>query len=122
MKNLIKYLSISTFFLSSATIASIFYEGMVLRWFSFVGILIPATDIFFLVATIAGIFYYKKHKTLFYCHLLSVLTIIIGIIITLIYGKEMPKILFLLWEFYILYFYSIVVIKKLWQKKLVIRN
>jgi tRNA (cmo5U34)-methyltransferase len=41
--------------------------------------------------------------------------ILVGAVIILIFGKDMPKILFTLWEFYILYFYGIVVCKKLWQ-------
>ena len=30
-------------------------------------------------------------------------------------SRDIPKFLFLLWEFYILYFYGIIVCKKLWQ-------
>jgi len=116
MKKIIQILSILTFILATTTVASIYYEGMVLRWFSFVGALIIATDVSFVFATIAGIFYYKNYKTLFYSHFFSILIILIGIIITLIFGKTMPKILFLLWEFYILYFYGIIICKKLYIK------
>ena len=117
MKNFIKILSITTFLSATLTVASIFYEGMILKWLSFVGILIICTDISFLITTIAGIFYYKNNKMVFYSHLFSGFVILIGIMITLIFGKNIPKILFLLWEFYILYFYGIVVCKKLWQKE-----
>jgi hypothetical protein len=113
---IIKTLSILTFISATITVAGIFYEGMVLKWFSFVGVSIYFTDSSFLVTTIVGIFYYKRNKTLFYSHLLSSLVIVIGIIISLIYGKDIPKILFLLWVFYILYFYGIVVCKNLWKK------
>ena len=65
MKNFIKILSIATFISSTITVASIFYEGMILEWLSFVGISILITDILFLLATIAGVFYYKRNKTLF---------------------------------------------------------
>ena len=116
MKNILKALSILTFLTATFTVASIFYEGLVLKWFPFVKISILATDILFLIATIAGVFYYKKHKTLFFAHLLSVIILFIGVIITLTLGENMPKILFLLWEFYILYFYGMVVSRKLWQK------
>jgi len=115
MKNLIKALSITTFVSSSLTVASICYEGMVLKWFSYVGISIIITDTFFLLATAAGIFYYKRNKTLFYSHLFSFFVVLAGIIITLFLGKEVPKLLFLLWEFYILYFYGVVVCTKWWQ-------
>jgi uncharacterized membrane protein len=118
MKWVVKILSIMTFLSATITIASIFYEGMVLKWFSYVGISIVITDIFFLMATIVGVFYYKDNKTLFYSHLFSFFVIFVGVIVTLIYGKDIPKILFLLWEFYILYFYGVVVCKKLWQKQL----
>jgi len=115
MKNLIKILSIATFLSATVTVASIFYEGMILEWLSFVGALIHITDILFLIATIAGMFYYKSNKTLFFIHLFSGFVILVGIVISLIFGKEMPKILFLLWEFYILYFYGVIVCKKLWK-------
>ena len=117
MKNLIKILSIKTFIFATVTVASIVYEGMILEWLSFVGVFILATDILFLITTILGIFYYKSDKKLFFIHLFSVFVILTGVIITLIFGKDVPKMLFLLWEFYILYFYGIVVIKKSWQKK-----
>ena len=115
MKNLIKLLSITTFLSAAVTVTSIFYEGMVLKWFSYVGISILVTDILFLIATVAGIFYYKGKKKLFHAHLFSVFVILVGLVIYLIFGKEIPKIMFTLWEFYILYFYGIVVCKKLWQ-------
>jgi len=115
MNNLIKILSILTFLSATVTVASIFYEGLILKWFSFVGVSIIITDIFFLIATVVGVFYYKDNKMLFYSHLFSISVISVGIIVTLIFGKDIPKILFLLWEFYILYFYGIVVCKKLWH-------
>ena len=118
MNNLIKILSILTFLSATITVASIFYEGLILKWFSFVGVSIIITDIFFLIATVVGVFYYKDNKMLLYSHLFSIFVILVGVIVTLIFGKEIPKILFLFWEFYILYFYGIVVCKKLWQKNM----
>ena len=115
MRYLIKTLSIITFLSATITVAAIFYEGLVLKWFSFVGVSIIATDVIFLLATIIGVFYYKGNKTIFVVHLFSIFVIIVGIIITLIFGKEIPKILFLLWEFYILYLYGVIVCKKLWH-------
>ena len=115
MKNFIKILSIATFLSATVTVASIFYEGMILKWLSFVGVSILITDILFLISTIVGIFYYKSNKILFYSHLFSTLVILTGIVIYFIFGKDIPKILFLLWEFYILYFYGIIVCKKLWK-------
>jgi len=118
MKSFVKILSIITFLSATVTVASIFYEGLILEWLSFVGISIIVTDILFLIATVTGIFYYKNNKTLSIIHLFSTFVIIVGIVITLIFGKDIPKILFLLWEFYILYFYGIVVCKKMWQSNL----
>jgi len=114
-KIIVKLLSVITFLSATVTVASIFYEGLILKWLTFVGISILITDISFLVTTIAGIFYYKSNKMLFYRHLFSIVVILVAIVITLIFGKDIPKILFLLWEFYILYFYGIVVCKKMWQ-------
>jgi hypothetical protein len=117
MKTFIKLLSMLTFLSATVTVAGVFYEGMMLKWFSHVGVSILVTDILFLIATIAGIFYYKRNKIVFYCYLFSIFVILVGIIITLIFGKNIPKFLFLLWEFYILYFYGIIVCKKMWQMK-----
>ena len=114
MKILVKVLSIMTFLSATVTVASIFYEGMILEWLSFVGILILITDILFLISTVIGIFYYRRNKMLFYCHLGSFFIIIVAIILTLILGENIPKILVLLWEFYILYFYGVIVCKKMW--------
>jgi hypothetical protein len=117
MKNLIKILSITTFMSATVTVASIFYEGMVLKWFSYVGISMIITDILFLIATIFGYFYYKRYKTMFYAHLFSIFLIFVAIAIYLFYGKDIPKILYMIWEFYILYFFGIVVCKKLWLSR-----
>jgi len=116
MKTLIKILSVITFLSATVTVASIFYEGLILQWLSFAGISILVTDISFLLATIAGVFYYKNNKTLFYSHLFSIFIILAAIMLMSIFGENIPKILFLLWEFYILYFYGIIICKKLWQK------
>ncbi len=116
MKTVIKILSIATFLSATVTVASIFYEGMILEWLPFVGISILITDLLFLITTIAGVFYYKRIKILFVSHLLSISVIVAGIIVMLIFGKDIPKLLFMLWEFYILYFYGIAVCKKWWQK------
>ena len=116
MKTVIKILSIATFLSATVTVASIFYEGMILEWLPFVGTSILITDLLFLITTIAGVFYYKRNKILFVSHLLSISVIVAGIIVMLIFGKDIPKLLFTLWEFYILYFYGIAVCKKWWQK------
>ena len=116
MKTVIKILSIATFLSATVTVASIFYEGMILEWLSFVGTSILITDLLFLITTIAGVFYYKRNKILFVSHLLSISVIVAGIIVMLIFGKDIPKLLFMLGEFYILYFYGISVCKKWWQK------
>ncbi len=115
MKNLIKILSIATFLSATVTVASIFYEGLILEWLSYVGISILITDILFLITSIAGVFYYKSNKTLFYVHLFSIFVILVGMVIYLIFGKDIPKFLFMLWEFYILYFYGVAVCRKWWQ-------
>ncbi len=115
MKPIVKVLSIAAFLSATVTVASIFYEGLILAWLSFVGASILVTDILFLLATVAGIFYYKGTKRLFCAHLFSLFVILVGVIITLIFGKDIPKYLFLLWEFYILYFYGFIVCRKLWQ-------
>ena len=118
MKCIVKWLSIIAFLSATVTVAGVCYEGMVLKWLSWVGTSIIITDALFLVASLVGIFYYKEIKILFYSHLFSLLLIMIALALTLIYGENIPKFLFLLWEFYILYFYGIIICKKMWQKNL----
>jgi hypothetical protein len=117
MQRLLHGLSILTFLSATLTVAGICYEGMTLQWFSFVAIAICITDLFFLAATVAGLVYYRNRKPIFYGYLLSACVILAGIIVTLVFHRDIPKILFLLWEFYILYFYGIVVCKKLWIRR-----
>ena len=116
MKKVVKWLSIIAFLSATVTVAGVCYEGMVLKWFSWVGTSIIITDAFFLIASLVGVFYYKEIKMLFYSHLFSIFLIMIALALTLTFGKNIPKFLFLLWEFYILYFYGIIVCKKMWQK------
>jgi hypothetical protein len=102
--------------LATLTVASVFYEGLIVQWLNFVGTLILLTNIAFFITTIAGLFYYKAHKPLFISHLFSLAIIVVAIIIA-IFKIEIAKWLFLLWEFYILYFYGIIVVKGLWNFK-----
>jgi hypothetical protein len=110
---IIKTMTILTFLSSTITVASICYEGMILEWLAYVGVSIVMTDVLFVLATIVGLFYYKNNKVLFRSHLFSIIVISVGVIITLIFGKDIPKILFLLWEFYIFFFYGIIICKRI---------
>ena len=105
-----------TFLSVNTAVAGIFYEGVVLKWFTIVGISMRITDILFIIASIAGVFYYKNNKSLFYTHLISIFIILVGVVIMLIFGEDIPNFLLVFWFFYILHFYGVIVFKKLWQK------
>ena len=93
------------FLFATATIMSIFYEGLVLKWFTFVPFLMIVTDVSFIVATVLNILFNRKTKILFFLNIFSVVFIGIAIIM-LILNIPYPHWSLVFWNFYILYFYG----------------
>jgi len=103
-----KMLSIIIFivFLSASALnMSIFYEGLMLKWFDFVPVLILITDISFILATVLSLLLNKKNRVIFFLNILSVLFICIAVLFAVL-KIDYPKWCFVLWNFYILYFYG----------------
>jgi hypothetical protein len=88
---------------------SIFYEGMTLKWYSYVTVLLLVTDGFFFLATILNILFNRKNKLVFRLNIFSVILIIVMMVLKFL-KIEHPHWAVTLWYFYILYFYGIQVI------------
>ncbi|MCL1974782.1 MAG: hypothetical protein FWG61_01305 [Firmicutes bacterium] len=114
MKSLVKILHITAMLFATSVIISIFYEGMVLRWFSFIPPLIAAMDISFLLATICNLFYFRKRKTIFGLNLFSLVMICVALIIKIL-GWEYPEILVVFWSFYIFFYYFTLTVHRIWK-------
>ena len=93
------------FLSASALNMSIFYEGLVLKWFDFVTVLMLITDISFILATVLNLLLNRKNRIIFSLNILSVLFIFIALIMTIL-RIDYPKWCFIVWNFYILYFYG----------------
>jgi hypothetical protein len=93
------------FLFATALIMSIFYEGLLLKWYDFVPVLILVTDISFIIATILNLIFNRNKKVLLYLNIFSALFIVIAVIIR-IFNITYPQWGMILWNFYILYFYG----------------
>ena len=96
---------IIVFLSASALNMSIFYEGLMLEWFDFVPVLILITDISFILATVLSLLLNRKNRIIFFLNILSVLLICISVVLAVL-KIDYPKLCFVLWNFYILYFYG----------------
>lgn len=64
LKKIIRFLDAFVFIAATAAIGGVFYEGMELKWFDFVGILIILMDYSFLVSTIINLIAERKKSGL----------------------------------------------------------
>jgi hypothetical protein len=104
----------AVFALAAAVVMTIFYEGMLLKWFSFVGPLMLALDVFFIAATLCSLVYFRKRKLLLALNLFSLAIIIIALAMEL-FKWTYPEILMVFWDFYILFFYFTLLVKQTWK-------
>lgn len=97
---------------ASLVAGSIFYEGLTLKWYSFVPVLILAMDVLFIISTIMNVIYFRKNKPLFFINFFSALFILTALVMKALH-IEYPQWTILLWDFYILYLYGFLVIKRI---------
>jgi len=113
----IRAINILVFSLITIVIGLICYEGLVLEWFSFVPIFILLADIGFILATVLNIIYFRTNRTILIFSIFSIILIMLAIIMKIL-RIEYPKITLLLWDFYILFFHGILIIKVLFKTEL----
>ena len=101
----LKALNFIVFLSAAILVISVFYEGLTLKWYGFVTILLLATDGFFILATILNLFLNRKTKIIFWLNIFSIIIIAI-VFITKFLEIEHPKGAVTVWYFYILIFYG----------------
>src|SRR5215469_346163 len=102
-ERIIKILDINNFLVflfATATVISIFYQGLTLKWYTFVPVLFISTDILFIITTILHLIFNRKIKILFYFNIFSGLLIAVAIVLKIL-NIEYFHWGFTLWNFYI---------------------
>ena len=95
-------IDVIVFIAATLAIAGVFYEGMTLKWYGFVGILVICMDYSFMPATIIHLITDRNDKTV-WIHLFSLLIIIAAVIMKFA-SVDYPAVTLVLWYFYIWFF------------------
>ncbi len=115
MKKVIRIMDIFVFVSTTLAIAGVFYEGMELKWFDFVGILVIFMDYSFLMSTVLNLFIERKSKW-FKWHIFSALLLIIAILMK-VAGMQYPSTLLVFWYFYIWLLYGAICVENYYEKR-----
>lgn len=105
MKKISEILNCFVFIAATTTIAGVFYEGMALKWYSVVGVLIPIMDFSFIISTVLNLIADRKTKWI-YANIFSLIAIIVAIAMKVL-GIEYPIWSLVVWYFYIWFLYGI---------------
>jgi hypothetical protein len=103
---IINVINSMVFLFATALVMSIFYEGLMLKWFAIVPILILVTDTSFIIATVLNLIFNRNKKLILYLNIFSALFVLIAIIMK-VFNIIYPQWGMILWNFYILYFYGV---------------
>ncbi|MBR4543247.1 MAG: hypothetical protein IKO53_03455 [Lachnospiraceae bacterium] len=109
LRKISKVLDIVVFVATTLAIAGVFYEGMTLKWYGFVGILVICMDYSFMPTTIIHLITDRKDKSIWF-HVFSMVMIIIAVVMK-IAGIDYPAITLVLWYFYIWFLYGILIVR-----------
>lgn len=116
MKQVIRIVNAVVFAGALATVAVGFYEGMTLVTYQLpLAIAVYIMDYSFMIATALHLFYFRKNKAIRICSVISALLIITGYVIQFKMGGYSAWEL-LLYDFYIMIYYGILVLKRAWLK------
>ena len=114
LKKVSRFLDKIVFFFTTLAIARVFYEGMTLKWYEVVGILVICMDYSFLPATIIHLIVDKKDE-IYMLHVMSMLLIIFAFAIKFLIGS-FPALGLLLWYFYIWFLYGGILVGRYVEK------
>ena len=109
LRKTLKIIGVFVFIATTLAIAGVFYEGMTLKWYSIVGILVICMDYSFMPATIIHLIADKK-KNIIWFHVFSTVIILIAIVMK-ISETDYPAITLVLWYFYIWFLYGTLSVK-----------
>lgn len=115
MKKLAALLNKIVFAAATAAIAGVFYEGMALKWFNVVMVLIMIMDYSFFASTIINLLVYRKTK-LFYFNVFSLVLIILAFVMKFS-NISYPILGLVFWYFYIWFLYGIQIAKEKFGQK-----
>ena len=115
LRKVSKILDVFVFIATTLAIAGVFYEGMTLKWYDIVGILVICMDYSFMPATIIHLIVDRKEKIIWF-HVFSMVIILIAIVMK-IAGMDYPAITLVLWYFYIWFLYGALNAKAFWLDK-----
>ena len=115
LRKISKILDVFVFIATTLAIAGVFYEGMTLKWYDIVGILVICMDYSFIPATIIHLIVDRKEKMIWF-HVFSMVIIMIAIIMK-IAGMDYPAITLVLWYFYIWFLYGTINVIVFWPGK-----
>ena len=103
-------LDIIVFAAATFAIAGVFYEGMTLKWYDIVGILVICMDYSFMPATIIHLVTDRNNKSFFF-HLFSLFLIAAAVVMKM-GGMAYPAITLVMWYFYIWLLYGGIIVKR----------
>ena len=103
---IINVINSMVFLFATALVMSIFYEGLMLKWYAIVPILMLVTDTSFIIVTVLNLIFNRNKKLILYLNIFSALFILIAIIMK-VFNITYPQWGTILWNFYILYFYGV---------------
>ena len=109
LRKVSKIIDVFVFIATTLAIAGVFYEGMTLKWYGFVGILVICMDYSFMPSTIIHLIVDRKEKMIWF-HVFSMVIILIAVVMK-IAGIDYPAITLVLWYFYIWFLYGTLNIK-----------
>ena len=109
LRKVSKIIDLFVFIATTLAIAGVFYEGMTLKWYGIVGILVICMDYSFMPATIIHLIVDRKRKMIWF-HIFSMVIILIAIVMK-IAGMDYPAITLVLWYFYIWFLYGALNVK-----------
>ena len=115
LRRITAIVDVIVFAAATLAIAGVFYEGMTLRWYDFVGILVICMDYSFMPATILHLIADRKDKSYGF-HVFSMVIIAVAIIMKIV-GVKYPAITLVLWYFYIWFLYGILIVKRYKAKR-----
>lgn len=110
LQKLTGIMDIIVFAAATLAIAGVFYEGMTLKWYGFVGVLVVCMDYSFMPATVLHLIADRSAKQRA-VHIFSLLLVIAAVIMKLC-GIAYPPLTLVFWYFYIWFLYGWLIIRR----------
>ena len=105
-----RVLDVAVFVFTTMAIAGVFYEGMSLKWYDIVGVLVVCMDYTFMPATILHLIMDRNDKWIA-LHIFSMVLIIAAVVMK-VGGIPYPAITLLFWYFYLWFLYGSILIRR----------